>query len=78
MTVMSSKIASPAVANAFLSFVNASPTPWHAVHSATALLENAGFKRVDEASNWEKDLKEGSKVFFTRSVANCRSIETCT
>lgn len=61
-----SKITSPAAANALVAFVNSSPTPLHAVYTAAGLLEKAGFKRVEEGSNWEKDLKAGSKVFFTR------------
>lgn len=70
MAVMSARAAtnSPAfaAANSFLKFVNASPTPFHAVNNASALLEEAGFQRVDEGSNWEKNLTEGSKVYYTR------------
>jgi len=33
-------------ANEFVSFLNASPTPFHAVKNASALLEKAGFKLI--------------------------------
>ncbi|KAG8880249.1 hypothetical protein FRB97_000961 [Tulasnella sp. 331] len=64
---MTSKMTSTSAANALVTFINASPTAWHAVHNASALLEKAGFKRVEEGSNWEKDLEGGSKVFYTRN-----------
>ena len=37
---------SPEAATRFLSFVNASPTPFHAVANAAARLEGAGFTKV--------------------------------
>ncbi|KAG9017338.1 hypothetical protein FRB95_013842 [Tulasnella sp. JGI-2019a] len=67
MSAMTSKVKSTGAANALISFINASPTAWHAVHNAAALLESAGFRRVEEGSNWEKDLAGGSKVFYTRN-----------
>jgi len=36
-----------------LRFIQASPTPYHAVESALALLAAAGFSRLDEASSWK-------------------------
>jgi aspartyl aminopeptidase len=33
-------------ANDFVSFLNDSPTPFHAVHSAKLRLEKAGFKQI--------------------------------
>lgn len=66
MTAMTSKMTSTSAANALITFINASPTAWHAVHNASALLEKAGFRRVEEGSNWEKDLEGGSKIFYTR------------
>lgn len=37
---------SPEAATRFLKFVNASPTPFHAVHNAAQRLEGAGFEKV--------------------------------
>jgi len=37
---------SPEAATRFLKFVNASPTPFHAVHNAALRLEKAGFQKV--------------------------------
>lgn len=45
MTAMSS-VAGPAAAQKFLTFVNASPTPFHAVRNASVRLEKAGFVKV--------------------------------
>jgi len=40
---------SPEAAKRFLAFVNASPTPFHAIHNASARLESSGFKKVSRA-----------------------------
>ena len=37
---------SPEAATRFIKFVNASPTPFHAVHNAALRLEKAGFQKV--------------------------------
>jgi aspartyl aminopeptidase len=39
-------MASVQAAEDFLSFVDASPTPFHAVYSAKEKLEKAGFKQI--------------------------------
>jgi aspartyl aminopeptidase len=73
---------SPEAAKRFLAFVNASPTPFHAVHNASAQLETSGFKKVSqahkyqnhldkasqirEADDWEKTLQPRGKYYFTR------------
>ena len=36
----------PEAAHKLLDFVNASPTPYHAVRAASARLEKAGFQKV--------------------------------
>ncbi|KAG8746399.1 hypothetical protein FRC10_005110 [Ceratobasidium sp. 414] len=60
----------PKAAESLLEFLNASPTPFHAVDNAAAKLEAAGFQRVYEKDSWEKDLKEGGKYFFTRNQSS--------
>lgn len=50
----------------FLRFVDASPSPFHAVESAIRLLEIAGFVRIYEGDSWDS-LTRGGKYFFTRN-----------
>ncbi|KAL0084794.1 peptidase M18 [Phycomyces blakesleeanus] len=54
-----------AEALAFIDFLNASPSPFHAVHESVQRLENAGFQRLSERQDW--DLKKQGKYFFTRN-----------
>jgi len=56
-----------------LSFLNASPTPFHAVKTAADKLEAAGFKRVSEQDNWEDTIVEGGRYYFTRLARLLRS-----
>ncbi|KAL1740802.1 peptidase M18, partial [Schizophyllum fasciatum] len=60
---------SPEAATRFLSFVNASPTPFHAVHNAAIRLEKAGFSKIREKDEWEKTVQPGGKYYFTRNQA---------
>jgi aspartyl aminopeptidase len=46
MHVLAGLPQAPETATRFLQFVNASPTPFHAVHNAALLLEKAGFRKV--------------------------------
>lgn len=48
-----------------VSFINASPTPYHATMEATTRLEKAGFDRLREESEW--DIKPGGKYYFSRN-----------
>ena len=57
----------PEAANKFVQFVNASPTPFHAVQVASSKLDKAGFTKLREHDEW--DLKSGGKYYFTRSVS---------
>ncbi|EIW82401.1 aspartyl aminopeptidase [Coniophora puteana RWD-64-598 SS2] len=59
--------AGPEAAKRFLTFVNASPTPFHAVHNASARLEAAGFQKIRETDDWEKALRPQGKYYFTRN-----------
>ncbi|KJA29957.1 hypothetical protein HYPSUDRAFT_153148 [Hypholoma sublateritium FD-334 SS-4] len=61
--------ASPEAATRFLKFVNASPTPFHAVHNAAVRLEKAGFQKILEKDDWEKTAQPGGKYYFTRNQA---------
>ncbi|KAF8815788.1 aspartyl aminopeptidase [Phlegmacium glaucopus] len=60
---------SPEAATRFLKFVNASPTPFHAVHNASIHLEKAGFLKIRETDGWEKVVKPGGKYYYTRNQA---------
>lgn len=56
-------------AEGFLDFVNASPTPFHAVHSAKQRLEEAGFKQIKERDPWNSTLVPGGKYYITRNAS---------
>ncbi|KAI1367044.1 aspartyl aminopeptidase-like protein [Xylaria arbuscula] len=60
-------MAPPKTALDFLDFVNASPTPYHAVHESIARLEKAGFTAIKERDNWSSTLKPGGKYYMTRN-----------
>ncbi|KAK4138250.1 peptidase M18, aminopeptidase I [Trichocladium antarcticum] len=60
-------MSSPQSALEFLDFVNASPTPYHAVASSVALLEAAGFENIKERDNWASAVKPGGKYYLTRN-----------
>ncbi|KAH8668306.1 peptidase M18 [Xylariales sp. PMI_506] len=60
-------MAPPESALDFLDFVNASPTPYHAVQAAIARLEKVGFSKVSERDNWSSTLKPGGKYYMTRN-----------
>ena len=56
-------------ANDFLSFVNASPTPFHAVKSAKERLLRAGYKEIKERDSWSSVCSPGGKYFLTRNAS---------
>lgn len=51
-----------------LDFVDASPTPWHAVASAEAHLRERGFARLEEDERWQ--LAAGGRYYATRGGAS--------
>ncbi|CAO3588100.1 unnamed protein product [Absidia cylindrospora] len=61
----SSPISPPKEAGSFVEFINASPSPFHAVHEATRQLERAGFQKLSERSEWQLERK--GKYYFTRN-----------
>ena len=52
------------IAEDLLEFIDASPSPWHAVDSARHLLEEHGFTQLEETQRWK--LKKGGKYFVIR------------
>ncbi|KAI9845865.1 MAG: hypothetical protein M1838_001520 [Thelocarpon superellum] len=51
----------------FLSFVNASPTPFHAVDSARKQLIDADFQEIRERDPWSQVVQPGGKYYLTRN-----------
>ncbi|KAI0481015.1 peptidase [Xylariaceae sp. FL0804] len=60
-------MAPPQSALDFVDFINASPTPYHAVRCAGQRLEKAGFANIKERDNWASTLKPGGKYYLTRN-----------
>ncbi|KIV85113.1 aspartyl aminopeptidase [Exophiala sideris] len=56
-------------ANDFLDFVNASPTPYHAVKSIKERLTGVGFKEIKEKDSWSSRCLPGGKYFLTRNAS---------
>jgi len=53
-----------AAANDLLAFIDASPTPYHAVRESIRRLTAQGYRALDEREPW--DLRPGDKVYVTR------------
>ncbi len=54
-----------AASRRLIDYVDASPTPFHAVQTSAALLEAAGFSRLEEGDAWE--LEPGSAHYVVRN-----------
>ncbi|KAL6885041.1 peptidase M18-like protein [Trichoderma longibrachiatum] len=63
-------MAPPQAALDFVDFVNASPTPYHAVKSAASLFEKAGFTLIKERDSWASTLRPGGKYYLTRNSSS--------
>jgi len=61
--------ATAAGAHELLSFINASPTPFHAVDAVKNKLEKAGFRRLDEKDSWSTQCTPGGKYYLTRNTS---------
>ncbi|KAF2154614.1 aspartyl aminopeptidase [Myriangium duriaei CBS 260.36] len=61
--------ASSKPAEDFLEYINASPTPYHAVHEAKARLDKAGYKQIKERDPWASTLVPGGKYYVTRNAS---------
>lgn len=59
------------IAREFLQFVNASPSPFHAVAYASSLLKQHGFKELSERNDdqWSS-IQPNGKYFFTRNQSS--------
>jgi aspartyl aminopeptidase len=56
-----------------LSFIDRSPTPYHAVVEASARLEAAGYSRIDESELWS--LSPGDRRFVVRAGGSLAAFE---
>lgn len=56
-----------------LAFLDASPTPYHAVAEAVRRLETAGFRRLREGDAWE--LEDGDRCYVARSGSSLVAFE---
>ncbi|KAJ9119647.1 hypothetical protein QFC22_003357 [Naganishia vaughanmartiniae] len=71
----SHKAVTPAKAMAFLRFVDASPTPFHAVHTAVNHLAQAGFKPISARTDLQSafttgEIVPGGKYYLTRNQSS--------
>lgn len=57
----------PSTTRDFLSYVDSSTDPFHAVETSRILLEAAGFKRLKESEQWDRHLHRGGKYYYTRN-----------
>ena len=57
-----------AQAQDLLSFIDASPSPWHAVHSIEQRLQAQGFIQLEEAQRWK--LEAGGRYYVVRGGAS--------
>ena len=55
-------------AQALLDFIDASPSPWHAVATAVEQLQRNGYTQLLEADRWQ--LQAGGRYFLTRTDAS--------
>lgn len=60
-------------AEAFVEFVNRSPSPFHAVDTCIEQLRAAGFSRLSEREEWS--IQPGGKYFLTRNESAIVSLE---
>ena len=50
-----------------IDFIDASPSPWHAVATATARLDAQGYSALDETARWS--LQAGGRYYVVRGGA---------
>jgi aspartyl aminopeptidase len=62
--IMSNIPSQHAQAQDLLDFIDASPSPWHAVATAAQRLQSAGFHKLEETARWT--LAQGGRYFVVR------------
>lgn len=60
-------------ADDLIDYINASPTPWHAVAETVRRLEEAGFRELDEGEEW--DITPSDRVFVVRGGTSIAALE---
>ena len=56
-----------AFVNGLIDFISISPTPFHAVRNMADLLEQHGFRRLDEKDQWSVSEGKGERYYVTRN-----------
>jgi len=64
---MAAPITARARSDAFVKFVNAAKTPFHAVSTAKDMLRSSGFVELNERSLWHGTVQSGGRYFFSRN-----------
>jgi aspartyl aminopeptidase len=54
-------------ANELVSFIHASPTPFHAVSTAKSILLKTGFTELPERESWSDKIQRGKRYFVSRN-----------
>jgi len=63
----------PAPVQDLLDYIEASPTPWHAVEETVRRLEDAGYRALDERERWS--LSAGDKIYTIRGGSSIAAFE---
>ena len=56
-----------ASATGLIDFIHASPTPFHMVETAGAMLSSAGFTQLREKESWSSSVAPGGRFFYSRN-----------
>ena len=57
-------------ARRLLQFIDASPSPFHAVKESVKMLEGAGFQCLRETDSWVERVQRGGKYYVTRNQSS--------
>lgn len=61
------------LADDLVDFVNASPTPWHAVEESVRRLREAGYRELSEGDAWS--VRPGDRVYVVRAGSTVAALE---